>query len=437
MLHHNLSFELLVEFECNAYCDEHTRRGYCVVDTQISTYQLEESRRDNSYEAKEQRAEQNYSVVNLGEIVTRRLTASDTLYRSAVLLEISCYVLRVELYLSIEVCKEDNQTEHYEIVEYPAYPLPVAARSAGIAEGKVVVVVLRIRTCKLEYHQRNRHKGRCEDDGHNTRTVDLDRNEGRLSAVHFVALYLFSVVDFDSSLAAVYEYDERKQQKYDYDISDKVPDFGNVGLNLRNGVYQSQTERRQDTAEDYQGSTVADTEFGNSLTQPHYNRAACDEQSDEHQRSEPAFSFAEHRVEIILVCYDDTDCLYDSQTYSNESRDNGNLLTTFVTLLGQSLERRYDKCEQLHYDKAVDKRQNTEREQRQVLHRAAAHHTQKLKNLIVGTFSAAELRAVKVNGNSGERNPATYTESQKYSEGCKNSTSDAFIAKCVFNSLPH
>lgn len=437
MLHHNLSFELLVEFERNAYYDEHTRGGYCVVDTQIRTYQLEESGRNNCYKAEEQSAEQNYSVVYLSEIVARRFAASYTLYGSAVLLEISCYVLRIELYLRIEVCEEDNQTEHYEIVEYPTYPLPVAARSTGIAEREVVVIVLRIRTRKLEYHQRYRHEGRCEDDRHNARTVDLDRNEGRLSAVHLVTLDLFCVVDFDSSLTAVYEYYEHEQQKYYYDITYKVPDFGDVAFDLRNGVDQRQTERRQDTAENNQRSSVADAEFGNSLTQPHNDRAACYEQSDNHYCGEPSLSLAEHRIDIFLVCYDDTNSLNYCQTDCYESRDYGNLLTTFVTLLGQSFEGRNDKCEQLHYDKAVDKRQNTEREQRKVLHGAAAHHTQKLENLVIGTLAAAELSAVKVDGYTGERNPATYTECEKYSEGCENSASDAFIAKCVFNSLPH
>lgn len=361
MLHHNLSFELLVEFERNAYRDKHTRRGYSVVNTQIRTYQLEESRRDNSYETEEQRAEQNYSVVYLGEIVARRLAASYTLYSSAVLLEISRYVLRVELYLSIEVCKEYNQTEHYEIVEYPAYPLPAAARSAGIAEGEVIVVVFRIRARKLEYHQRYRHEGRSEDDRHNARTVYLDRYKGRLTAVHLIALDLLCVVDFDSSLAAVYEYDKREKQQYYDNISYKVPNFGNVILYLGNGVYQRETERGQDTAEDYQRSTVAYTEFGNSLTQPHYYRASCHEQSDEHYCGEPSVLLSKHRVEVFFVCYDDTYSLYDSQTDCYESGNYGNLLTTFVTLLGQSLERRNDKCEQLHYDKAVDKRQNTER----------------------------------------------------------------------------
>lgn len=158
MLHHKLSFELLVEFESNAYCDKHTCRGNCVVDTQIRTYQLEECRRDDCDETEEQCSEQNYSVVDLCEVIACRFTASYTLYRTAVLLEISCYVLGIELYLCIEVCKEDDQTEHYEIVEYPTYPLPVAARRAGIAESKVVVIVLRISTRKLEYHQRYRHK---------------------------------------------------------------------------------------------------------------------------------------------------------------------------------------------------------------------------------------------------------------------------------------
>ena len=44
------------------------------------------------------------------------------------------------------------------------------------------------------------------------------RYERRLSAVHLVALDLLCIVDFDFSLAAVYEYDKRKEEQHYQDI---------------------------------------------------------------------------------------------------------------------------------------------------------------------------------------------------------------------------
>ena len=166
MLHHELSLKLFVKFKRNAYRNQHTRGGYSVVYSQAAAYQLEESRRHYSYKAEEQRAEQNYSVVDFLKVIARGFTAADTLYRAAVLLQVSCYVLRVELYLRIEICEEYNQNKHYQIVEYPAYPLPLRTGSARIAERHIVDESLIVLSRKLEYHHWNRHKGRRKDDRH-------------------------------------------------------------------------------------------------------------------------------------------------------------------------------------------------------------------------------------------------------------------------------
>lgn len=364
MSHHNLRFELFFEFERNAYDNEHTCRTECVCHSDILAESVESECGHYCDEREEECAEQRYTAVYLSEVFARRFTRSYALDSSAVLLQVDRNVNGVELDLRVEVSEEYDEQEGEDVV-YRRACAQVLSIEAYYA------VVLRE---EGQYHLREQHERRCEDDRHNAASVDLHGNVGGLTAVHFVTFDLLCVVDFDPAFAAVDEYDEQEHYENQQQISEDKPDMVGFVTYCLESSYERRCKRGYDTDEDYHRRTVADSVFGDSFAEPHYERGACGEQKYD-DRAADCFA-AQSLLDSagVVEGYDDTDTLYDCERDCYVSRDLGYLCAAFVTLLAHSLERRNDKSQKLHYNEAVDKRQNAQSKQRTASKRTARNN---------------------------------------------------------------
>ena len=272
--------QLLVEFERNADDDEESGCGKRAVKTyRAEAVEFQDIGRDQCDYTEVYCAEKRYTVVYFSQIVAGGLSCSDTGNKSAVLLDHSCHVVRIELYLRVEIREEYNKQEHDRSVQIAAYAHPLippsdeAAGHIGIRE--------------LHDHLGEHDQRGSEDDRHNAAAVDFDRNVRGLSAVHFISFDLFRVLDGYSSFAVVHEDDQSEEYDDQRDETEQEPNAGirSVFRLFGNGVYHSvpdiAAERSQNTYEDQERSSVSDTVFGDSFTEPHNEGTAAGQDNDD------------------------------------------------------------------------------------------------------------------------------------------------------------
>ena len=401
MPHHDLRFELFVEFERDRDDDQHTRGAERVGHAYRTSEQIEQERRYDRDYRQEQRPEKGDPVVDLCEIFAGRLAAPHTLDDAAVLLQVARNVDRVELYLRIEVCEEDDQQEHHDVVHR-------CAGSEILQIERHDAVVLRY---EGQYHLREHHERRSEDDGHDAAAVDLHRDVGRLSAVHLVALDLLCVVDLDAALRPVDEHDEEEEQHHDEQVAEDVPNVVGLLSERRERADQRGRKRRDDTDEDDHRRAVADALLRDALRKPHDESGTC---GHEHDDDRAADGFAAERgldSARVVIGHDDADALHDAEQNGDVSGDLGHLRPALFALLGEPFERGYDQCQQLHDDEAVDERQYAECKQRTVSERAARHHVDDLEQRVASV--AVDRRGDRREIKTGNGDVAAYPVHQQ------------------------
>ena len=350
MLHHDLRFELFVDFKRDrdhdqqACCRERVCKRKCrtrpraVADCKCT----EQERRDERNKHKEHSAEERHSVVDLLQEVAGRFARSDTGNKSAVLLNVSCNVVRIELNHCVEIAESENEhcKEHIVYRRTRSHVCFVPCRRFGVCRKE------------LDDHLREHEQRRCENYRHNAASADANGDVGGLTAVHFVALDLFGVLHGHSSLCAVHEHDEHEDRDDDKDKSENVPDISPVGADHLERVCHRRTCGRNDTDKDDDGSAVADAVFGDSFAQPHDHDAACRQKNYRESHRENCVVLTafkrEDRADVRFESDHDTDCLNDCKHNRDYSRDLRKFLSAFIAFFGQSFECGNDQCKQLH-----------------------------------------------------------------------------------------
>ena len=366
--------QLLVEFERNADDDQESGCRERAVQTDCTeSVDFKDIDRDQCDDTEVQRAEERYTVVDLPQIIAGGLSCSDTGNKSAVLLDHSRYVVRIELDLRIEVCEEDDEQEHERSVQMSAYAHPSVPPSHEAAG--------RIRISELHDHLGEHDQGRSEDDRHNAAAVDLDRNVRGLSAVHLVSFDLFRILYGDTSFAVVNENDQTEQYDDQRDESEQEPNAGirTVFRLFRNGVDHSvphiSAERCEDTHEDQEGRSVSDSVFGDSFTEPHNEGAATRQNDDDedHREDLACLARSENARNAFSPADHDTDRLYDREQYGQVSGILVDFLSSVFSVFAQSFKFGDNQRQKLHNDGGVDERNDTECKQRAVLQRTARY----------------------------------------------------------------
>lgn len=373
VLHHYLRFELLIEFECDGNDDEESgcgeRIAYSEVVTRIRAVErIEDERRNQCEQGKEDCSEQRDAVGNLLQEIAGGFTRTNAGDKSAVLLDILRHVFGVELNLCIEVCKEQNEDNHEHVVRPSTRTHMLCIPCVRAAFGPE----------QCHNHLREHEKGRCEDDGHNAASVDSDRNVGGLTAVHLVTLDLFAVLNRDSSFRHVHKHYEREEEHDDDDESEDIPNVSPFFADHLERACHRGACGCENTDENDEGRTVAHAVFGDSFAEPHDHRAARHQNDDDACHCEvgifPTCLEGEHGRDFGFPTDHDTDSLNGCEHECEVAGDLGEFFTTLVTLFGHLLKRGNNEREKLHNDECVDERKYAEREQRCVCKGTAGDH---------------------------------------------------------------
>ena len=134
-------------------------------------------------------------------MVAGGFAGSDAGNKSAVLLNHTSDIVGIELYLSVEIRKEDNEKEHKQRIKVSSHSQPfVPPNHEGVSASD-----------ELHNHLREHNKAGREDNRHNPAGIDLDGDMRGLSAVHFVAFDLFCVLNGYPAFAQIDENDKSEQ----------------------------------------------------------------------------------------------------------------------------------------------------------------------------------------------------------------------------------
>lgn len=337
--HHNLRFERGVEFYRNRYADEHSRRAERARTCVRRKYKVKHHRRDKGKQRKEDRPEKRKSVVYLFEIIGSRFAGSDTRDETAVLLYRLRDVLGIELNLRVEEREEyDEQAKHYRIEGIsriraePGAPPLRAVSPAHEREDK--------------FGERQNRKR--EDERHNAVGVDLYRNNGRLSAVHLVALDLFGVLNLNLSFCKFYPDDRREYDDDYHEITYETKEFdlsGRIEVSAedrRAFLNEELTRGSNDTRKDKERNTVGYAVIGYSFADPHSDAGTRGEEQYDHYVRKEGLEFtrffrAARQKSDELTLFDRRAAVTDEDTYRLNYRKQKGDVTSDVRYLLSAL----------------------------------------------------------------------------------------------------
>ena len=117
-LHHQQTFNLLIEFERYRYYDKKSRCAERIDKVVTETDRLENNRRNNCDNHKEKRSEQSKTLADFVKIFSCRPTGSyaHIAEHTAVLLKVTCYVVGLKLNSGIEIAEQHYKyTQNYKV----------------------------------------------------------------------------------------------------------------------------------------------------------------------------------------------------------------------------------------------------------------------------------------------------------------------------------
>ena len=257
MTHQQIPLNLLESIQDHADGDQ--QRGAAIEGSELVVDSEEHSAgRHNGDEAKENRAGPGYTGHNFIDVLSRLLAGLDSRDEAAVLLHFFSHHSRIDGDGSIEEGEHDDQDEEHDIVPYARIARECSRETTGgIPAGE---------------EHREHHQGLGEDDRHNARSIDLEREVLADTAVLLVADNPLCVLHrnladslHESDCSDDDEHphdhlDDEEQQTATAVGGDLLADFGDEGVR----------QTGHDTDHDDDGDTVADAAVGDALTEPHY-----------------------------------------------------------------------------------------------------------------------------------------------------------------------
>ena len=238
-------------------------------------------------------------------------------------------------------------------------------------------------------------------------------------------------------MMGVHEDDEREYGEHDEDETDDVPEI--LGdLNRRADCRRHGGARRgQNTDEDYERSAVADAVFGDSLAQPHdHDRTAHEHDYDEGHsevRGGGGLFEGEEGVDGFFPADDDAYCLHRREDEREITGNLGYFASAHIALFGEFLQLGDDEREQLHNDKRIDERQDTEREEGRLRERTARDHRQYAEESVALVHDFLHGGGAE----SGHGDEAPHPVNQNEKEGEEHLHPYLFGFECVFQCLKH
>ena len=374
VFHHYLRFESRIEFESDRYADYKAR---CAEYRRRARIDKSEDYRGNECDKREEYcAEKRYPVLDPLKIFRSGFPGTNAENETAVLLNGLGDVFGVELYLRIEErkCKyQQCENDHIKPRTRTHIALPPDVSGAARPEHR-------------HDHFGEGQNGECEYKGHNAVRIDLDGDNGRLTAVHLSAFDLLGVLNGNSSFGKFHPDDKPENDNDRDNVTDYCPELIEVET-LRHErddrIEESVARRCEDTYEDEKRNTVGNAVFGDPFAYPYGNERARRVESDDDDISKPYLIeeyLAQSKMtfgvnDIGVERYEDTDSLDYSKYQRAVSRQFGYLFLTFFALLAHSFECGDSYGQKLQNYRSVDVRADTHSEPGAVCKRATGHHT--------------------------------------------------------------
>ena len=264
MTHHHLRFDLFHGFQCHTDQNDDRRTAHHQAS---HVGEVGINQRNDRNKGEEECPDEGDPRQNLGDIVGGRLAGTDTADGTVVLAKVVAHLDGIILDGHIEIGKTNNQQEVQENVHPAAHG---KQREEALPEVTLDIFL----TDKQEDGRGNRKNGTGEDDRHNTRKTDFDRQIGALSAIHLAADHSLRILDGNAAFGIVHENDDPDDNEEEQDEDDREDDLqGIAGQTSLEGFPQGAQRHGQsgDNADEQQnGDTVADTLLVDLFTEPHH-----------------------------------------------------------------------------------------------------------------------------------------------------------------------
>ena len=346
--HGNLRFEGTNRFQ--RYADDNQNRGTAKGDICLRNHR--EDDRENSNQTKEDSAHEGDLRNNLREVINSGLSGANTGDCAVVFANRVRNFYGVELDRGVEVVERQDQQEvqhavdHIVIMEKTEKLFPETALS---------------RSHKRLNHAGQRHKRHCKDDRQDTGHVDLNRNEGRLAAIHLASDNPFSIGYRNSSFRVGHEDDEsnHRNENDDNQRDDEVV------LRFLRAEFPPGSQRHEgvraagkDTGKKDDRDTIANTMLGDLIAHPHNQHRAGYETGHNHNRTEDSGETGVVIQYAVLVAQDKVvhNAHCNRKTEGGVTGDPLDLLLTVVAFLCKTLKRRNGNGQKLNDNRCVNVR---------------------------------------------------------------------------------
>ena len=410
MTHSHLSFDFAEGFGYHAaYNDDGgtTERETC----EVAAGDDIDNHRENSNNGEKKRTDESDTGENLGDVLSSGTSGTDTGNGTAVGLEVVGNFYGVEGNRGVEISERNDEYEGKDGIN----------NAVGTEEIEEACPEGAFRGTHEHFNRRNDGADRRrEDDRHNSGHVDLERKGRGLAAVHLSADNLLGILDRNSAFGVGHPNDEADQSNNHSDGQkgdDDAEPYGNVGSaclgsegsltgNVREEGTCSCGQTGNDVGKQDHGDTVADTAFVDLFGEPHNESRARAVASDDNDGSERSVVYKETVVlqEVIVA-----DRGNETESDSDVSGILIDLLSAFVTFLGEIFQVGDSDAEELHYDGRGDVRVDTQSKQRTLCECGTGQYIQIFED------GAAGCKESSFNGSGvdkGDRDRTSYSVEQ-------------------------
>ena len=256
-----------------------------------------------------------------------------------------------------------------------------------------------------------------------------------LTAVHLTANNSLCVLYGDLALSVVDQNDQNDEcqstdnhQNCNPPLKGAVHDVGNAG---DDGGGQTGDDRsKQD-----HGDTVANTELGDLLAQPHDQCRASGEGENDNDCSHNVAGCLRHQQAVVLDQGVEAEALQQSNCYGGVTGDGCDLLLAFLAaFLAQALQCRNCDAQKLNDNGSIDVGLNGQCEDGGAGESAAGHNVQQTED---GILDSAEVCLKSVDVDVGNRDGIAETIKQKDDQSEEDLVAELFDLPCITYSLEH
>ena len=230
----------------------------------------------------------------------------------------------------------------------------------------------RRRVDELRDRQREHQDRRREDRRDHAGRVQAQREVAHPALHHLATDDAARVLDRDAALRTLAEHDEADERHHECQQHDGADQRELVGAHLLEERAECTRQAHDDAREDHQRDPVADAALGDLLAEPHDEGGARGERHRHHDAEAPAGNGHGALTELAVLERDREERALEQRDHhrrvAGPLRD---LAAALIAFLLELLQRRDHDRQQLENDRGADVGHDAQREDRELLERAA------------------------------------------------------------------